>query len=221
MPKIDRNQVLSKYGSRCGYCGNRIDFKSMQVDHIEPKWTKMPDVNDIGNLMPSCRSCNHYKRSDNLEQFREKMATLHDRVCSHYIGKVALHYGIVKLKPFDGKFYFEVIEERLPVDQKDTRPFNPKVVDVFSQYLPKEIAPLAIEAHKRSCEQSSRYSHYTRDYDDLELCLWACVYWTENESVGNFGMLYKFTTENTITATPEQLIEWFPSAYENEGGNNE
>lgn len=109
--KIDRNKVFAKYDNRCGYCGIQFKtIKDMQVDHIEPKWRGF-DIGNIvyseKNLMPSCRMCNHYKRGDNLEQFRQKMKTLHERVCSHYIGKVALGYGIVNIVPFSGVFYFE------------------------------------------------------------------------------------------------------------------
>lgn len=109
--KINRQKVLEKYGSKCGYCGKDLTIKTMQVDHIEPKWniyhSNYQKINELINLMPSCRRCNHYKRGDNLSQFRHKMQTLHERVCSHYIGKVALDFGIVEIRPFDGKFYFE------------------------------------------------------------------------------------------------------------------
>jgi hypothetical protein len=109
--KINRQEVLEKYDNKCGYCGKDITLKSMQVDHIEPKCnvnqSNFNTINEIDNLMPTCRRCNHYKRGDNLKQFRHKMQTLHERVCSHYIGKVALDFGIVEIKPFDGKFYFE------------------------------------------------------------------------------------------------------------------
>lgn len=111
--KINRQEVLEKYGNKCGYCGKELNLKTMQVDHIEPKWnvnqSNFKTINEIDNLMPTCRRCNHYKRGDNLKQFRNKMQTLHERVCSHYIGKVALDYGIVEIQPFDGKFFFERI----------------------------------------------------------------------------------------------------------------
>ena len=35
------------------------------------------------------------------------MGTLHERIRNDYIVNVGLDYGIVELKPFDGKFYFE------------------------------------------------------------------------------------------------------------------
>jgi hypothetical protein len=101
---------------------------------------------------------------------------------------------------------------------EDTRPFNPKVVEIFEKYLPKEIAPLAIEAHKRSFEidESWLNSGY-----DLPSSLGNCIYWGKNEELGDFESLHRATKTNTITATPEQLREWFPMAYQNEGGENE
>jgi hypothetical protein len=40
------------------------------------------------------------------------MQTLSDRVCSNYIGKVALKYGIVIINKFEGKFYFETLKNK-------------------------------------------------------------------------------------------------------------
>ena len=111
--KVDRNRVYEKCNDHCGYCGKKLEtIKDMQVDHIDPQWRAVTKeqkdrINAFDNLMPSCRRCNHYKRSDNLEQFRRKMATLHNRVCDHYIGKVAIDFGMVDIRAFDGKFHFE------------------------------------------------------------------------------------------------------------------
>lgn len=113
---INRQEVYEKCDGHCAYCGKTIAIKEMQVDHVVPKWLLSERKATLGlyeeihadsNLMPACRRCNHYKRGDSLEGFRDKVKTLHERVCSHYIGKVALDYGIVKLEPFDGIFYFE------------------------------------------------------------------------------------------------------------------
>lgn len=109
----EREQIFLFTDSHCGYCGEKFEsIKEMQVDHILPvvQQNLVDDINDIQNLMPSCRSCNHYKRTFGLEGFRERMLTLHTRVCSHYIGKVALKYRIVELKPFNGAFFFEKIK---------------------------------------------------------------------------------------------------------------
>src|SRR5687767_12593405 len=100
-----RHLVYSKYNGRCAYCGNPIEFKNMQVDHIWPICGQGSD--NLCNLNPSCRRCNHYKRASTLENFRLQMMTLHERISADYITKVGIDYGIVTIKPFDGKFYFE------------------------------------------------------------------------------------------------------------------
>lgn len=116
--KIDRLSIYNKYDKHCAYCGCILEsIKDMQVDHITPKWMfengyKVGDMNNESNLLPTCRTCNHYKRGDTLEEFRTKMKTLSDRVCSHYIGKVALKYGIVTINKFEGKFYFETLKNK-------------------------------------------------------------------------------------------------------------
>ena len=106
-----RRKIHARYGGRCGYCGKEIAYKDMQVDHMKPKWLDGSD--EAENLMPSCRSCNHYKRGiGSIELFREYMSTLHERVAKPYINRVAVDYGIITIEQFDGKFYFEKEEEQ-------------------------------------------------------------------------------------------------------------
>jgi len=45
-----------------------------------------------------------------LESFRDLMRTLHERILNIYIVKVAICYGIVKVRPFDNNFYFETVK---------------------------------------------------------------------------------------------------------------
>ena len=125
MTKAKRLEVYDKYSGYCAYCGKEIEYKDMQVDHIIPKRHAFyqidgrlcvrPDgtgVDDLDNLNPSCRRCNHYKRALDLETFRRIwLGKMHDRLAKQYVIKVALDYGIVTLKPFSGKFYFEQIKE--------------------------------------------------------------------------------------------------------------
>lgn len=117
MNKSQRMQVYNKYNGRCAYCGKRIKYEEMQVDHIIPRAAEYYGITDhakiesISNYNPACRRCNHYKRANNLELFREMLKTLHSRVRDIYICKVAEDYGIVEIKPWNGKFYFESEEE--------------------------------------------------------------------------------------------------------------
>ena len=100
-----RKEVYQKYHERCAYCGKSITFTEMQVDHIVPK--RIGGTDEIENLNPSCRRCNHYKRASNLETFRALLVTLHERIGKIYIVKVAVDYRLVTVQPFDGEFYFE------------------------------------------------------------------------------------------------------------------
>lgn len=115
MRKQLRQEVHQKYNGHCAYCGKEIEYKDMQVDHIQSK--RAGGENDIRNYNPSCGRCNHYKRSLNLDDFRDYIKTLHERISKDYITKVGIDYGIVRLEPFDGKFYFE----REAPDEKNTK----------------------------------------------------------------------------------------------------
>jgi len=112
--KIDRQKVLNKYHGHCAYCGKPITLQSMQVDHIIPKARrhqhKEIDINNLSNLNPACRMCNHYKRALSLETFRRfYIGQLHKRLAKLYTVRVGIDYGIVKLIKWDGLFYFERI----------------------------------------------------------------------------------------------------------------
>ena len=111
--KAQRIKIHQKWGGHCAYCGKLIAYKDMQIDHVSPlAYAPSPDdknsaVHSFENLMPSCRRCNHYKRQCDLEGFRRLIKTLHERLQDQYNIKVAIDYGIVVIKPFNGIFYFE------------------------------------------------------------------------------------------------------------------
>ena len=109
--KALRQAVYDKYAGHCSYCGQVITIKDMQVDHLIPKAHRgytVEVIEHIDNLMPSCRLCNHYKRAHTLREFREHLlGGLRDRLAKQYTVRIAERYGIVTLKQFDLKFYFE------------------------------------------------------------------------------------------------------------------
>jgi 5-methylcytosine-specific restriction endonuclease McrA len=115
MAKINRQKVYEKCGGHCAYCGRVIDYKDMQVDHLFPKrdeyihiaYGNGTSIDDISNLMPSCRVCNHYKRAHTLNTFRGLISSLNKRIQCIYIVRVAIRFGLLEFKKFDGKFYFE------------------------------------------------------------------------------------------------------------------
>ena len=94
--KAIREAVYSKYNGRCAYCGREIAYKDMQVDHFVAKrgWNESGS-DDISNLMPSCRMCNHYKRANSLETFRNYIQEIPRKLRENYIYKVGVVYGNV------------------------------------------------------------------------------------------------------------------------------
>lgn len=108
-PKV-RLAVYAKYNGHCAYCGKEIDLKNMQVDHIDAVYRaeyegRIVDES-IKNYMPACRSCNFYKSTSTLEEFRKKVSTLHERLDKLFIYRLAKQYGMLQ----EGKmpmFYFE------------------------------------------------------------------------------------------------------------------
>ena len=113
--KKKREAVHAKYDGHCAYCGRAIDIKDMQVDHFKPQraWNaEDAGTDDISNLMPSCRMCNHYKRANPLETFRRYIAEIPRKLRENYIYKVGIVYGnvIENEKPIE--FYFEKMEAR-------------------------------------------------------------------------------------------------------------
>ena len=60
----------------------------------------------ISNLMPSCRSCNHYKSTFTLDEFREQLMTMRERLNKqHKIYSISKRYRLIEEKP--NKIVFE------------------------------------------------------------------------------------------------------------------
>lgn len=78
----------------------------MQVDHKKPLYIGGTDTSD--NMYPSCRSCNHYKGSMDIEKFREYLSGLPKRLKRDDVAfNVAVRFGIVQVKEKPVVFYFE------------------------------------------------------------------------------------------------------------------
>ena len=114
IPKKIRELVLNKYGGKCAYCGCDLTLSTMQVDHIKSVYKSCLEngyvyIQDdsLENLNPSCRQCNFYKGTLNIEQFRNKIKTILYRTFqSTFQAKLAKKLGMMKVTQFD-KFYFE------------------------------------------------------------------------------------------------------------------
>lgn len=111
--KAERERVYQKYDGHCAYCGKKIEYKDMQVDHFKPlrAWNAEDSgSNEMSNLMPSCRRCNHYKRANSLELFRRYIEEIPRKLKDNYIYKVGLDYGLVAENFHKVEFYFEKVE---------------------------------------------------------------------------------------------------------------
>lgn len=89
----------------------------MQIDHIMAHM--LGGTNAIENLNPSCRHCNNYKATFNLEEFRRMVASQID-LCRRYSRnfRTAERFGFISVAvPTQVLFYFE----RQPVTETGDR----------------------------------------------------------------------------------------------------
>lgn len=112
IPKSIRTTIYLMYNGHCAYCGKQIDYKDMQVDHAKP--LRIGGIDDISNYMPACKSCNHYKATLDIEQFRKYLSEIHKRLMRDSVPyQVAERFGIVKHMSDNVKFYFEKSEIKI------------------------------------------------------------------------------------------------------------
>lgn len=111
--KETRYKVYMKYHGHCAYCGKEIAYKDMQVDHLIPlNGYREQGTDDFDNLMPSCRRCNHYKRANSLERFRQNIEEIPSKLMrDNYIFKVGVDYGFFDSENKSVRFYFESHDE--------------------------------------------------------------------------------------------------------------
>jgi len=83
----------------------------MTVDHVI-SLAHHDGKDELANMLPACRSCNHYKSTLTLEHFREAVerfpaVLMRDSVTY----KNAVRFGLVTPNPHKVKFYFEEMED--------------------------------------------------------------------------------------------------------------
>lgn len=119
--KKKREQIHAKYSGHCAYCGDLIELKDMQIDHIIPKrnFVKIVksttfshltenDVDHDDNLNPSCRFCNKRKDAFDLEFFRSELAEQINRLNKYSASyRFAKKFGLIKETQRPIVFYFE------------------------------------------------------------------------------------------------------------------
>lgn len=110
LSKAERQMIYDKMGGYCAYCGTPIALKAMQADHIVP--LKKGGVDEVRNMLPACRSCNHYKSTLTVEQFRvciERWPVILERDSVTY--RNAVRFGQVMPTPRRVVFFFEQLRE--------------------------------------------------------------------------------------------------------------
>lgn len=119
LTKSERLEVYRKTGGHCAYCGCVLEYGDMQVDHLVALngWSEQ-GTDTIDNMLPACRSCNHYKNAMPLESFREMvenmpMALARDNVTY----KNAVRFGLVVPNPHPVVFFFEKIKKVIQLDE--------------------------------------------------------------------------------------------------------
>ena len=107
--KEERLQVYNKCNGHCAYCGCKLDYKDMQIDHVVA--IDSGGTNDYDNLLPSCRMCNKYKNTFTLEEFRRQLGLLQGRLEKVYIYRLSKKYNLLEETPHEVKFYFEKLKK--------------------------------------------------------------------------------------------------------------
>jgi len=114
-----RERVWNKYDKRCAYCGTELEYKQMQVDHIEAHWHSGTEEDckrwgvtkgehEESNFNPSCARCNRWKGTFTIEAFRNEISlqlVRLKRYSSNY--RMALDYGMITESNKPIEFWFE------------------------------------------------------------------------------------------------------------------
>lgn len=118
IPKKTRIALYEKYNHKCAYCGCDLEYKDMQIDHVNSVYANTDfkqtmtekEMYAEENLMPACRQCNYYKSSMTLEAFRKRIRiTMMNNLRKDFGYRLALKYSLIEEKPKDIVFYFETL----------------------------------------------------------------------------------------------------------------
>jgi 5-methylcytosine-specific restriction endonuclease McrA len=133
--KIDREAIHAKFGGKCAYCGEAIELKEMQVDHVIPQSDLVhnilkdefkrketiphflrhllpSDMNHPDNLFPTCKVCNNWKSWHSLEDFRMEISLQVSRLRRDSAAfRMAERYDLINETGHDIEFWFEKMDK--------------------------------------------------------------------------------------------------------------
>ncbi|SHJ93113.1 HNH endonuclease [Paramaledivibacter caminithermalis] len=72
--KNNKRYIYTRHNGICYFCGKKLLFRQVSLDHYFPKSKGGPD--DIFNLVCSCKRCNKYKKSFIPNDYKEVMMDL-------------------------------------------------------------------------------------------------------------------------------------------------
>ena len=74
LPAKERNDFYKMYCGRCAYCGVKITFRGMQIDHKIPLAINGEDTKE--NMLPACRTCRRIKGTSDIVYFRKTISII-------------------------------------------------------------------------------------------------------------------------------------------------
>lgn len=114
-----RKKIHKKYNYKCAYCGVTLEYKDLQVDHINPKYRGYSNEelksygitrgrDDLNNLNPSCASCNSSKSTYTLEDWRTQIKLKIDRERKNSSNfRILERFMLIRETKNDVIFFFE------------------------------------------------------------------------------------------------------------------
>ena len=103
---MNRRDIYNRYAGHCAYCGKKIEFDDMTIDHIVPQSKGGKDT--VENTVPSCQLCNNQKSDRTVEEFRDFIANLTEALDENKQYRLAIRYKkVVPVKPNGVTFYYE------------------------------------------------------------------------------------------------------------------
>ena len=112
LTKSERLEIFNKTNGHCAYCGCELTLHLdnnkpiMHVDHVNA--LRRGGEDEMSNMLPACRSCNHWKSSYTLEGFRKEIGNSVRQLNKYYVlFKGAVRFNQVQETPCKVVFYFE------------------------------------------------------------------------------------------------------------------
>ena len=167
IPKRVRLNVWGKYDHKCAYCGKKIDYTEMQVDHIVPKRRGYDDeyLSEVGikrgedtieNYLPACRKCNLRKGMESIEDFRYELRYQAERAIKNYSQvKQSLDYGLFVYNEQPLIFYFEKCDAKNKVEELN-RMIGKKLVDLQEKDIVHIVHTDIVELERFEVQQRSK-----------------------------------------------------------------